>query len=71
VHAATPSCPDERDDVLAPREHKEFPKPMTDEVVCAADVVVTMGCGMPARSIPASAMRTGGSTIPSRPIGTG
>jgi arsenate reductase (thioredoxin) len=45
VHAATPSCPDERDDVLAPREHKEFPKPMTDEVVCAADVVVTMGCG--------------------------
>jgi arsenate reductase (thioredoxin) len=24
---------------------KEFPKPLTDEVVCAADVVVTMGCG--------------------------
>jgi protein-tyrosine-phosphatase len=24
---------------------KEFPKPMTDEVVHAADVVVTMGCG--------------------------
>jgi arsenate reductase (thioredoxin) len=24
---------------------KEFPKPMTDEVVRAADVVVTMGCG--------------------------
>jgi ArsR family transcriptional regulator len=23
----------------------EFPKPLTDEVVCAADVVVTMGCG--------------------------
>jgi arsenate reductase (thioredoxin) len=22
-----------------------FPKPLTDEVVCAADVVVTMGCG--------------------------
>ena len=24
---------------------KEFPKPMTDEFVAAADVVVTMGCG--------------------------
>jgi arsenate reductase (thioredoxin) len=24
---------------------KEFPKPLTDEVVHAADVVVTMGCG--------------------------
>ncbi len=24
---------------------KEFPKPLTDEVVKAADVVVTMGCG--------------------------
>ena len=24
---------------------KEFPKPLTDEVVEAADVVVTMGCG--------------------------
>ena len=24
---------------------KEFPKPLTDESVCAADVVVTMGCG--------------------------
>jgi arsenate reductase len=24
---------------------KEFPKPMTDEVVQAADVVITMGCG--------------------------
>ncbi len=23
----------------------EFPKPWTDEIVCAADVVVTMGCG--------------------------
>lgn len=23
----------------------EFPKPWTDEVVCAADVVITMGCG--------------------------
>ena len=24
---------------------REFPKPMTDEVVKAADVVITMGCG--------------------------
>ena len=24
---------------------KEFPKPMTDEVVEAADAVITMGCG--------------------------
>ena len=24
---------------------KEFPKPWTDEIVQAADVVVTMGCG--------------------------
>ncbi len=24
---------------------KEFPKPWTDEIVRAADVVVTMGCG--------------------------
>jgi len=24
---------------------KEFPKPMTDDIVRAADVVVTMGCG--------------------------
>jgi protein-tyrosine-phosphatase len=25
--------------------HQEFPKPLSDEVVRAADVVVTMGCG--------------------------
>jgi arsenate reductase len=24
---------------------KEFPKPLTDEAVAAADVVITMGCG--------------------------
>jgi protein-tyrosine-phosphatase len=24
---------------------KEFPKPMTDDIVHAADVVITMGCG--------------------------
>ena len=25
--------------------HQEFPKPLTDEAVRAADVVITMGCG--------------------------
>ena len=25
--------------------HEEFPKPLTDEVVRAADAVITMGCG--------------------------
>jgi protein-tyrosine-phosphatase len=25
--------------------HREFPKPLTDEVVRAADAVITMGCG--------------------------
>jgi protein-tyrosine-phosphatase len=24
---------------------REYPKPLTDDVVCAADVVITMGCG--------------------------
>jgi hypothetical protein len=37
----------------------EFPKPLTDEVVLAADVVVTLGCVTPVRCIPASATRTG------------
>ena len=36
-----------------------FPKPLTDEVVRAADVVITMGCGTRARSTRASATRTG------------
>jgi protein-tyrosine-phosphatase len=36
-----------------------FPKPLTDEVVRAADVVVTMAAAMRARSIPASGTRTG------------
>ena len=40
---------------------KEFPKPLTDEFVQAADVVITMGFGAPARSTRASAMRTGSS----------
>ena len=37
----------------------EFPKPWTDEVVRAADVVVTMGCGDACPSSPASGTRTG------------
>jgi protein-tyrosine-phosphatase len=40
---------------------KEFPKPLTDEFVQAADVVITMGCGDACPIYPASAMRTGSS----------
>jgi len=40
-----------------------FPKPLTDEVVRAADVVITMDAAMPARSTPVSGTRTGSSTI--------
>ena len=43
---------------------QEFPKPWTDEIVQAADVVVTMGCGDACPSSPASATRTGASTTP-------
>jgi len=43
---------------------KEFPKPLTDDVVAGADVVITMGCGTPARSTPASATSTGISPTP-------
>jgi protein-tyrosine-phosphatase len=32
-------------DELGVDMHEEFPKPLTDEVVRAADVVITMGCG--------------------------
>jgi arsenate reductase len=42
---------------------EEFPKPLTDEVVRAADVVITMGAATPAPSTPASGTRTGRSTI--------
>jgi len=42
---------------------EEFPKPWTDEMVRAADVVVTMGAGTPARSSWESATRTGSSPI--------
>jgi protein-tyrosine-phosphatase len=40
---------------------REFPKPRTDASVKAADVVITWAAAMPARSIRASAMRTGSS----------
>ena len=39
----------------------EFPKPWTNEVVRAADVVVTMGCGDACPVIPVAATRTGSS----------
>jgi arsenate reductase len=39
-----PAVIDVLDEVGVPVE-AEFPKPLTDEVVQAADVVVTMGCG--------------------------
>jgi len=42
----------------------EFPKPLTTDAVEAADVVITMGCGTPARSTPASATSTGISPTP-------
>ena len=47
---------------------QEFPKPWTDEIVQAADVVITMGCGDACPSSLASATRTGPSmTRPTRP----
>ena len=42
----------------------ELPKRWTDEIVRAADVVVTMGCGDACPFFPASATRTGSSTTP-------
>ena len=42
---------------------QEYPKPLSDEFVQAADVVITMGCGTPHRSSRASVTRTGTSTI--------
>ena len=36
----------------------EFPKPWTEEIVRAADVVITMGCGDACPSAPASATKT-------------
>jgi len=43
---------------------REFPKPLTDDVVRAADVVITMGCGDACPICPASATSTGNSTTP-------
>ncbi len=40
----------------------EYPKPWTDEVVRAADAVITMGCGDACPIFPASATRSGCST---------
>jgi arsenate reductase (thioredoxin) len=39
-------------DELGVDMHEEFPKPLTDEVVRAADVVITMGCGDACRIYP-------------------
>ena len=47
---------------------QEFPKPWTDEIVQAADVVVTMGCGDACPSSRASATRIG--SFPTRPART-
>jgi len=41
----------------------EYPKPWTDEIVRATDVVITMGCGDACPVFPASGMRSGRSTI--------
>jgi Low molecular weight phosphotyrosine protein phosphatase len=43
---------------------REFPKPLTDASVKAADVVITWAAATPARSTRASAMRTGSSRTP-------
>jgi protein-tyrosine-phosphatase len=39
----------------------EYPKPWTDEIVRAADVVITIGCGDACPIFPGSATRTGNS----------
>ena len=49
---------------------EEFPKPLTDEVVRAADAVITMGCGDACPSTRASATSTGGSRIQPARIST-
>lgn len=43
---------------------REFPKPWSDEIVQAADVVVKMGCGDTCPCFPASVTRIGNSRIP-------
>jgi protein-tyrosine-phosphatase len=47
---------------------REFPTPLTSDQVQAADVVITMGCGMRARSTRVSVTWTG--TCPTRPAWT-
>ena len=51
-----------RDGGGRPRYLREFPKPLTDGAVEAADVVVTMGCGDACPFFPGSATWTGSST---------
>jgi protein-tyrosine-phosphatase len=46
----------------------EFPKPWTQEIVQAADVVVTMGCGDACPIFPGSAMTIGSSTTRGRGV---
>ncbi|MFN2318452.1 MAG: hypothetical protein ABR500_02065 [Dermatophilaceae bacterium] len=41
-----------------------YPKPLTEDVLLAADVVVTMGCGDECPHYPAAATRTGRSRTP-------
>jgi arsenate reductase (thioredoxin) len=49
---------------------REFPKPWTDEIVQAPDVLVTMGCGVPARSSPENATRNGSCPTPPVKVST-
>ena len=46
---------------------EEFPKPLTDEVVRAADVVITMGCGDACPIYPGKKLRGLGARRPGRP----
>ena len=46
---------------------EEFPKPLTDEVVRAADVVITMGCGDACPIYPGQALRGLGARRSGRP----
>ena len=46
---------------------EEFPKPLTDEVVAAADVVITMGCGDACPIYPGKKLRGLGARRPGRP----
>ena len=50
--------------------HEEFPKPLTDDVVRAADVVITMGCGDACPVYPGNGTSTGTSPTPPSPTST-